>query len=511
LDWVFESTPLFVALLGALVVAAATLLGFWRLAQVERQLLEQRREDLEKVLGPFTIPEYARELTRDAQLSREALSTRVDRLQGQVRELSGRLSEFREESTDNNKAVLELYSALLRAQQQELERVITLLSTQLDVSAAIDLPAEIIAALERRAPLPAPPASSSSTSAKAPPTPSETPVPSEIGEQDVVRVMFATNRAKSQRMDEHFGTARWPTTSYGSAVVKIPPNHLDGKIERPLVIKLFNIKIYQGVEDTSRHLSIHEFELLSLNDWKERLRTKPTALLFIHGFNVSFDSALYQTAQIAYDLQTPAMPVMFSWPSMGKVADYGYDSDSIDVGAPALVEVLKHMADAGIAEVHVLAHSMGCRLLLKALQLLGSGEIRLGQVMLAAPDIDKGIFEAQAGHIVDRADGVTLYASSLDKALKLSKKLHGDFERAGDVPKRGGPVSVKRVDTIDITAAGGDLIAHGTFAQAGSLLNDLNLLVRNGERPPNVRQSMFKPMPKGQTPPAFWRFVKAKL
>ena len=39
------------------------------------------------------------------------------------------------------------------------------------------------------------------------------------------------------------------------------------------------------------------------------------AFVFIHGYNVAFDDAIYRTAQIAYDLSFDGPPILYSWPS----------------------------------------------------------------------------------------------------------------------------------------------------------------------------------------------------
>ena len=51
------------------------------------------------------------------------------------------------------------------------------------------------------------------------------------------------------------------------------------------------------------------------------------ALLFVHGYNVTFESALYRTAQIAFDLEFDGVPFLFSWPSKGDFQSYRADLD----------------------------------------------------------------------------------------------------------------------------------------------------------------------------------------
>ena len=45
-----------------------------------------------------------------------------------------------------------------------------------------------------------------------------------------------------------------------------------------------------------------------------------TPVVFVHGFNVNFEDAVYRTAQITYDLQFDGAPFLFSWPTSGNIS-----------------------------------------------------------------------------------------------------------------------------------------------------------------------------------------------
>ncbi len=72
-----------------------------------------------------------------------------------------------------------------------------------------------------------------------------------------------------------------------------------------------NITLYQEAEDPDRHFTMKEIKAMTedelLAQVRERLaasqRYKDHAFIFIHGYNTTFDYALYRTAQIAYDLK----------------------------------------------------------------------------------------------------------------------------------------------------------------------------------------------------------------
>jgi esterase/lipase superfamily enzyme len=105
----------------------------------------------------------------------------------------------------------------------------------------------------------------------------------------------------------------------------------------------------------------------------------------------------------------------------------------------------------------------------------------IAEILMAAPDLDKDHYKSIANKVRAASSGMTLYASSADRALAASKRVAGNVSRAGDVPEVG-PVLVDGVDTIDVTAVGAELFGfgHGPFASARSILNDIGLVISTG-------------------------------
>jgi esterase/lipase superfamily enzyme len=71
------------------------------------------------------------------------------------------------------------------------------------------------------------------------------------------------------------------------------------------------------------------------SDIHEAIRTadesgeQPQALVFLHGYNVTFEAAAIRAAQIGYDLKVPGATAFFSWPSRGSVTAYPADDARI--------------------------------------------------------------------------------------------------------------------------------------------------------------------------------------
>ena len=91
-------------------------------------------------------------------------------------------------------------------------------------------------------------------------------------------------------------------------------------------------------------------------------------LLFIHGFRVSFDEAAKRTAQLSFDLRFPGVPMFYSWASAGSLGGYLADQSSVEWTVPHFQEFLWYAAtELGAESIHVIAHSLGNRALIRAL------------------------------------------------------------------------------------------------------------------------------------------------
>jgi esterase/lipase superfamily enzyme len=109
--------------------------------------------------------------------------------------------------------------------------------------------------------------------------------------------------------------------------------------------------------------------------------------------------------------------------------------------------------------------------------------------VLAAPDIDAGVFEQLAAKIESRAQQVTLYASSKDLALRASKLVHG-YQRVGDTDPE--VLVVRSVVSIDASQADTNLLGHSYVGDSTSILADIDRLLETGA-PPQERRFFLDP------------------
>jgi esterase/lipase superfamily enzyme len=327
----------------------------------------------------------------------------------------------------------------------------------------------------------------------------------------IVDLMFATTR-KYDDAQERFTGERNSTITFGQASVRIPEAHLLGELERPHNYTLFSVTVYRQKEDPKKHFIIRGINVLAKQRWIEILSAMPAddALVFVHGFNTSFEDALYRNAQIVCDLKFKGAAVLFSWPSRGAIRDYVYDRDSASGALKPFLEVLELLAgQANIKQIHILAHSMGNQVVLNALANYNTGTaLKIGELIMAAPDVDRDLYTSIALDARKHTKGMTLYASAADKAIAASKFLAGDIPRAGDVPE-GGPIVLETIDSIDATSLGEEIFGlnHATFAKSLSILNDVYLLLA-GKRLPRVLEIIS--VPEGVIPPKYWQYMGSR-
>ncbi len=278
-----------------------------------------------------------------------------------------------------------------------------------------------------------------------------------------------------------YGSERrpWDVAPYeaGTCRVSIPPLHEVGRIEEA------GLHYFEFVVDPALHFMLADVSPLAEDAFFRELRSsvlqspRRDAFLFVHGFNNTFQDAAFRTAQIAHDLEFEGAPIFFSWPSVGEIAGYLTDENNVQAAVAHLESFMADLvAKGGIEELHLVAHSMGSRALAHAMQRLGVklGTRRLGEVILAAPDIDADTFRALADDIRNASRRVTLYASANDPALVLSREVHGGrYVRAGEGRP---PLVLPGVDTIDVSDVAP---GHAYVSRSGRILADVKAILED--------------------------------
>jgi esterase/lipase superfamily enzyme len=106
----------------------------------------------------------------------------------------------------------------------------------------------------------------------------------------------------------------------------------------------------------------------------------------------------------------------------------------------------------------------------------------IGEIILAAADVDADTFRDLSGAYGRVSRRTTLYVSSRDLAIEASRWLH-DFARAGLLP----PIMiVPGIDTINVTNVDLTTLGHGYVADARAVLEDMHELLVH-DTPPDRR------------------------
>jgi esterase/lipase superfamily enzyme len=72
-----------------------------------------------------------------------------------------------------------------------------------------------------------------------------------------------------------------------------------------------------------RPMRLIVFELATLDEDERQI------LVYLHGYNVTFEDAALRAAQLGFDLKIEGATAFFAWPSCGDLADYFADADRI--------------------------------------------------------------------------------------------------------------------------------------------------------------------------------------
>jgi esterase/lipase superfamily enzyme len=291
----------------------------------------------------------------------------------------------------------------------------------------------------------------------------------------------------------------------GWATVSVPKDHRLGDWEKPTIFTFRPKQAKNVLLLSATSLSAAEF----VDRLRQRVQKSPKreAFIFVHGFNVSFNDAIQRTAILAYDLKFNGPAITFSWPSRAHLHAYLADEASIEFAIPDLERFISLVANtSGASQVHLIAHSMGSRALLRALANLRAqthAPHNLSEVVFTAPDVDRDVFSQLVTSVVSIVRRVTLYGSSRDKALTLSHVVH-DEARAGE---GGARLFLSReIDSVDASAVDTGLVAHSYFGDNTSVITDMIELIGDA-LPPRARVCLS---PHHRFALVYWVFDRCK-
>jgi esterase/lipase superfamily enzyme len=299
---------------------------------------------------------------------------------------------------------------------------------------------------------------------------------SAAGSRPIAEFVVSTRKGESGAASEAGNDGE---TRDSLQMISAPPDHRIGQLERPSI----------GAPDPEKHFALMSrrgldeagFQAELASHLSGRIGSNRDILLYVHGFNTSYDESRFRLAQIVEDGRFGGVPVLFTWPSTNNLLDYAAAKESATVSRDALAKLIRQLTETpGVGRVHILAHSMGAWLTMEALRqdaIAGSPALaeKLGDVMLAAPDIDLNVFRQQLARL--DASHVFVLVAANDRALSLARTLTGDRQRLGAMdptnPADRAALAALGVRVYDLTREADIFIGHGAYADAPDALRTI--------------------------------------
>lgn len=286
---------------------------------------------------------------------------------------------------------------------------------------------------------------------------------------DSVNMLAATTRAPSADAGVLFSGERGEGVSFRNIVVSIPPNREVGTIQLPRSVPGNPATDFVVTASTP-------VPKTKLVDWfRSTSGRSKRVFVFVHGFNTTFDRAVFRFAQLAHDADAHAAPVLFSWPSRGYLLDYSRDFDNASYSRSDLADLLEAaVASPSVGEVVILAHSMGSWPAVEAVRQIalrrGGVTRKISNLILASPDLDVGVFRRQVEDMGPRRPQITLFTAQHDRALQASRFIARGATRLGGIDPTqeeyrrqfAGQAGITVIDLSAVSA--GDRLNHDLFA-----------------------------------------------
>ncbi len=261
-------------------------------------------------------------------------------------------------------------------------------------------------------------------------------------------------------------------------------------------------------------------------------------VLFVHGYHASFERAALTMGELCHFLGREFVCGIFTWPAGGQrgiLFGYDVDRESAEYAVEDLLKAIRIIGRTpGVERIHLIAHSRGTDTVASALAQLSAEaymlrssparEFHLGNVILAAPDLDGDVAltkifkvfcdpdlpfggRSDPGAVIPPSPGlrVTLYVSRDDKAIATAGWLFGSIARLGRLDAT--MLTAEQIDAIgmlravDIVEVRGttDLFGHNYFVSNPQVSADIIALLRYDLRPNEPGR------PLEQVAGPFWR------
>jgi len=310
-----------------------------------------------------------------------------------------------------------------------------------------------------------------------------------------------------------FGTERSQEPTLGIAYVKIGEGLTQAELHRETTtdcghkkaqVEFSRVELVEtpkdlGTFEANEHVISHEN-----NPWVRAVEQQLSksqnkkVTIFVHGFNTEFIDNTLLAAEIYHYLGRQGAMISFEWPSETRVLGYLADKGNANNSTRQFRTMLANLAnDCQLDSITIIAHSAGSPIVVNALRELrllekekSAAEVRekyrVDKVVLAAPDMDLGAFiNAIYDRFYEVANGIAVYASPNDRALRLSEILNGNSRLGRSVGSLQPWESIvlqgaSSIELIDAEVAGRDhrnFLGHNYFHRDPWISSDIGAFV----------------------------------
>jgi esterase/lipase superfamily enzyme len=278
-------------------------------------------------------------------------------------------------------------------------------------------------------------------------------------------VFYLTDRRYDPNFPGGFTYERDGAAACGTVAADVPPARLPG-----------GAAVFASeISLTPQSCGAGERELAAAIARDARQKNCTSVLVWVHGFDTGFKSAVLRAAQLGLDTEWHCPVIAFGWTSSGNRALYDADLEHARDAEPMFGEFLRALSGAGL-KADIVAHSMGTRLVLEA---LAKHRAPANQVIFAAPDIGIGQSDDEFATLARAATPdfhrLTIYASRDDAVLAISKRLNGGVPRLGRHPLEAWRDAIPNVDVIDASDVAGDYTGHNYYGLSYEIIADMAL------------------------------------
>ncbi|MBI2808106.1 MAG: alpha/beta hydrolase [Planctomycetes bacterium] len=225
--------------------------------------------------------------------------------------------------------------------------------------------------------------------------------------------------------------------------------------------------------------------------------------IFIHGYNNTFEDAVFRAAEVWHFMGRVGVPVAYSWPAgLGGLRGYAYDRESGEFTVTHLRRFIQTIAECpDVERIHLIAHSRGCDVTISALRELNlvhraqdkntQQALKLENLVLAAPDIAEDIFLQRfvSERLLKVARRTTIYSSRKDRAIELADLIFASKRRLGMLEEKDFSPKMKhalaRLPNVQFIECrlSGLWIGHSYVFDHPAGLSDLILVLRDRRDP----------------------------